>query len=422
MIDQLPTRVRYFERQVLRLEDFVDEQAYHRAMQQRHNLYHHCWGIVTGLVIIPEKDDDGFVILPGYAIDALGREVVVSEAIKLSRQKLDEIKLERLDVRIFYKESPSDPAPAGYTDCDLGRAHTYYRVAESHEWDMVKAEANDVDQRQAAEAPGSRAPIFLGRILREPDANGNGWVYRSDPLARRPYIGIVAERIKNPAIEAGTTSTTQIGYVQLSSEDGEPEFSLVVDEIKPPVKSLADPCQPCDATPALPLLQRTGAPQKVLTIDRFGNSELKGSALVEGDLQLNRGSMRILGDGDGGIHRKTILENEDDSSSPRHQQLRVELAPGADDVEEFVVGWTGEDGKFFEALSVKRSKQSPGDAVVTVNGVLRVKEFINPPDVDTGGSTPQIEDKRVEGAKVAKQVITNKQPPAPVRAKRTRTK
>ena len=44
-------RVRYFDRQFLRPQDFTDEQTYHVAMRRRHNIAGHSWGILHGLAL-----------------------------------------------------------------------------------------------------------------------------------------------------------------------------------------------------------------------------------------------------------------------------------------------------------------------------------------------------------------------------------
>jgi hypothetical protein len=73
-------RIRYFHGKVLSAEDFTVEQEYQLEKFRRHNRYLHGYGVVTGLeVSISSSSSDGFkvVISPGYAIDALGREIVI---------------------------------------------------------------------------------------------------------------------------------------------------------------------------------------------------------------------------------------------------------------------------------------------------------------------------------------------------------
>ena len=73
-------RVRYQERQLLRAADLQLEQAYRLAMQRRHLIAPHGWGIVTGLRIAGAADDpDQRVVAKGVAVDGYGRLLVLPE-------------------------------------------------------------------------------------------------------------------------------------------------------------------------------------------------------------------------------------------------------------------------------------------------------------------------------------------------------
>jgi hypothetical protein len=117
-------RLRYFQRQYLGARDFEDEQAYHRDMRRRHNVGPHTWGIVAGLELVEDVDENGntsVYVLPGLAVDGHGREIVV-----LQPHKLDPATdlagrsagMRARDVYVGYsEESARDPAP-GYATCD----------------------------------------------------------------------------------------------------------------------------------------------------------------------------------------------------------------------------------------------------------------------------------------------------------------
>src|ERR1700745_85856 len=82
-------RLRYFDGEFLRSNDFTDEQSYHVAMRRRLNLALHRSGIVQGLGL--QQDEDSvpptllfFSITAGFAIDQDGREIVVSAPYTLS--------------------------------------------------------------------------------------------------------------------------------------------------------------------------------------------------------------------------------------------------------------------------------------------------------------------------------------------------
>lgn len=72
----------YFHGQLLLEDDFRDEQAYHRSARYRHNLELHGWGVVHGLEVV-RKDEATVTVEPGFAIDNLGRELSVNQAVNL---------------------------------------------------------------------------------------------------------------------------------------------------------------------------------------------------------------------------------------------------------------------------------------------------------------------------------------------------
>jgi hypothetical protein len=73
-------RPRYFEGRLLSAADLVLEQEYHRGMRHLQNRALG-WGIVEGLDVRVTRT--GLVVDSGFAIDALGRELVVSEPVVL---------------------------------------------------------------------------------------------------------------------------------------------------------------------------------------------------------------------------------------------------------------------------------------------------------------------------------------------------
>ena len=82
-----PPRPRYFDGRVLTAEDFRAEQNYHREKLWLHNRMLHGYGIVSGLDVAIEENEGGdalAVIAPGYALDGYGRELFVTEPLRVS--------------------------------------------------------------------------------------------------------------------------------------------------------------------------------------------------------------------------------------------------------------------------------------------------------------------------------------------------
>lgn len=71
-------RLRYFNHQFLRLEDFETEQDYHLRMRREHNRRFHQWGVADGLQVQVGSGDRRQVrVTPGVALDAKGQEIVL---------------------------------------------------------------------------------------------------------------------------------------------------------------------------------------------------------------------------------------------------------------------------------------------------------------------------------------------------------
>src|SRR5262245_6783954 len=99
-------RTNYFDRQFLRARDFQDEQAYHLDQQRRHNRLLHTPGVAEGLVVSGSTGSTVVTVSPGVAVDAQGREIVLSDPSNLTMPTGQA----SVDVFISYREEPSDPS------------------------------------------------------------------------------------------------------------------------------------------------------------------------------------------------------------------------------------------------------------------------------------------------------------------------
>ena len=83
--DETLTRTRYFFGRLLSVDDFEQEQTYHRTKHRRHNRLLHGDGIVRGLGVSLEPQQPGQLprvqVGPGVAIDPRGEELVVCDAV-----------------------------------------------------------------------------------------------------------------------------------------------------------------------------------------------------------------------------------------------------------------------------------------------------------------------------------------------------
>jgi hypothetical protein len=87
-----PQRLRYFDQQFLRVDDFVDEQTYHRDMRRRHNRMLHTPGICEGLKLTADgtavRVSPGAAVAPGAHEDGGGAEIVLDEEVSLDLSSL----------------------------------------------------------------------------------------------------------------------------------------------------------------------------------------------------------------------------------------------------------------------------------------------------------------------------------------------
>jgi hypothetical protein len=78
-------RTRFFFGQLLGQGDYERDQEYHRAALRRHNRVLHGWGVATGFDVVASSTQPAeVVVLPGYALDSCGREVMLTEAVTIA--------------------------------------------------------------------------------------------------------------------------------------------------------------------------------------------------------------------------------------------------------------------------------------------------------------------------------------------------
>jgi len=72
-------RQAFFSGQRLFAGDLQEIEAFNRRMRWLHNMSLHQPGIGSGLAVTGKKDDRAVTVQPGYAIDAMGREIILGE-------------------------------------------------------------------------------------------------------------------------------------------------------------------------------------------------------------------------------------------------------------------------------------------------------------------------------------------------------
>jgi hypothetical protein len=76
-------RPAFFDGQRLTAADLTAVQDYQRELRWLHNRSLHTWGIAFGLEVLAKRGDRSVTVQVGYALDCLGRDLLVNAAISL---------------------------------------------------------------------------------------------------------------------------------------------------------------------------------------------------------------------------------------------------------------------------------------------------------------------------------------------------
>ena len=116
-------RVKYFQRQLLTVDDMVTDQEYFRQKMRRHNRFLHGWGIVCGLAVTADPIAGAPLrvsIGEGYALGPFGDEIYVAEPAFLDLGKCG----------INGKTDPCNPSLATGTGITGGTVYVAIEYAE----------------------------------------------------------------------------------------------------------------------------------------------------------------------------------------------------------------------------------------------------------------------------------------------------
>jgi hypothetical protein len=218
-------RLRYYEKQYLRTQDFQDEQAYHIEMRRRHSIAHHSWGIVTGLEIKQDPTSKVWTVEAGMAVDGYGREIVVFAPERLDTSRIaaelsGQVLRAKLKIWIAYKTEKLDLPASGYRNCDgnddFTRIQESFRLIYQNDPPIDSPEPKP-SQKLSDDPNTARWPLYLGTITWN-----NNAIKSVDPSDRH-YIGTVASQLlvpDNKLLIRGKTSP-------LPTDSSKPEYGGV---------------------------------------------------------------------------------------------------------------------------------------------------------------------------------------------------
>jgi len=132
-----PIRNRYFFGKLLDVRHLEMEQRYFIDHRRRINRYAIGSGVLAGLRVRPAPAGAGVEVGAGFALDRLGREIVVTEANVLD---LGDVQDATLTVAVAYHECLTDPSPALVDDCGPHERCVHGAVRERYRLMAVAAE------------------------------------------------------------------------------------------------------------------------------------------------------------------------------------------------------------------------------------------------------------------------------------------
>ena len=222
-------RVRYYDGEYLRAEDFQTEQAYHIDMRRRLNMGLHLFGIVEGLQLgpilttYPPAGPTTATISAGMAIDSFGREILLLSPYTFNDPSdLDANGITGgqglYEVYLQYQTASVTPPSNGYADCN--QTGEWTRTQESCKVVLIPALSNpkkvtapDITADISEDPDMDTSPgVYLGLIYVSPGATTGTFSVRSQPDPNKiVYVGLRAQRIEPPDFDQAQASWSPLG-------------------------------------------------------------------------------------------------------------------------------------------------------------------------------------------------------------------
>jgi hypothetical protein len=216
-MESVDKRMHFFDRQFLRATDLQAEQAYHIDRGRGHNIGFHSSGVVEGLLVVPSEVENHVNIEPGWAVDPLGREIV----LVASRNN---VPTGGAEIRIWIVYP--DPEPLSDPSVDPG-VTGYTRV---HEEPVVSPLPPDT-------IPENGILLAIVTVSAEGDIEIDNDV--------RPLAGLKDGTVTEPTLADNAVTNAKVAdntlfYTKLRLARGlEPDLPIVVPKNDPPGSGIA---------------------------------------------------------------------------------------------------------------------------------------------------------------------------------------
>uniref|UniRef100_A0AAU2AF83 Uncharacterized protein n=1 Tax=Streptomyces sp. NBC_00093 TaxID=2975649 RepID=A0AAU2AF83_9ACTN len=173
-----PMRPAFHEGQVLAAADLSATVDYARGQTSRHARHLHEWGVAEGLALATEPRTDPVTnaryvevrVVPGYAVDGTGREVLLTDPVVLRESDFEEVNgadpSETEPYPVFLAAADREPATSARPD-SCGGTGGRTRVEDSYEisFGRLGDERTVAEQQPPAIGAQLAAPPALWRIL-----------------------------------------------------------------------------------------------------------------------------------------------------------------------------------------------------------------------------------------------------------------
>lgn len=209
LLDYVEKRVRYFDGQFLKDQDFIDDQKYHLDRQRRLSRSLYVSGICEGLTITPDRDK--VTVAAGTALDPQGRQLVLGAAESVP---LSEYRGQVADLLMVYQAIATDPAQEG------SEGHTRWHerpqivvviATDDSSSEQRQSEFLTIDQNGTVIAINLQAPVRLGQLTI--DQEGNVAVKLNDPFRQYSGIYLPAPNSSGPILRSGGEQTDRLAIL-----------------------------------------------------------------------------------------------------------------------------------------------------------------------------------------------------------------
>jgi len=203
-------RLNYFDHQFLHVEDFTDEQTYHREMRRLHNQLLHTWGICAGLQLSYPAGATVATVSSGTAIDGHGQQIVLTDNTNTPDiSNLPGASGHQVYVTVMYAEQQSD------TSSETGTTGNR-RVTEAPVIEVMTQPPSDPSMH-----------VILGRVTVGADGRLTGQPDEGAPPNIRRTAGAVGGNLEvtsltlgSPSVDPGTWPSLRVGAPSQANLNG----------------------------------------------------------------------------------------------------------------------------------------------------------------------------------------------------------